>query len=77
MRTGYERKEAICWVLRHGLVADTDGEHLMFTARLIGKICGLPLWMVFYYTRQLIQESTVEGRIRSDGSHVYHLVRDR
>jgi hypothetical protein len=72
VRTAYERKEAICWVLRRGML-EGGGRDLMFTARFIGKMCGLPLWMVFYYTRQLIQDGVIEGRIRPDGSHVYFL----
>lgn len=73
MRTADERKEAICWVLRHARVGDCDDEHLMLPARFIGKLTGLPLWMVFYYTRELIREGVIEARVRRDGSHVYSL----
>jgi hypothetical protein len=74
MRTGHERKEAICWVLRRGLVLDTrDNEEIMFSARFLSKICGLPLWMVFYYTRELIREGTVSCIVTPRGEHVYQI----
>lgn len=74
MRTAQERKEAICWVLRRALVGDAwDNEHIMLSARMLSKICGLPLPMVFYYTRQLIQEGMIRGRICRNGEHVYSI----
>lgn len=73
VRTAYERKEAICWVLRHARIGDCEKEHLSLTERFIGKLTGLPLWMVFYYTRELIREGVIEGKLRADGSHVYTL----
>lgn len=76
MRSSNERKEAICWVLRRGLVLDTaDNDEVMFTARFLSKICGLPLWMVFYYTRELIREGVVTGKITRHGEHVYMIRR--
>lgn len=72
MRTPYERMEAICWVLRRGLVGDTgDNEEIMFSARFIAKLTGLPLWMVFYYARRLIRAGLIEGKLTARGEHVY------
>lgn len=72
-RSAAERKEAICWVLRHGTLNDTDDLTLMFPARFIGKVTGLPLTMVFKYTKELIREGVLEARIASDGQHVYRI----
>lgn len=76
MRTAQQRKEAICWVLRHMVVGDCEPGTLAMSGRQLGRLTGLPRWLVFFYTRELIQAGLVRNEIASNGSYAYYLARD-
>lgn len=63
MRSSAQRREAICWVLRHGTIgtlSDLEYDYPYFSVTLIARICGMPQWLVNVHLRQLISQDKVE-----------------